>query len=119
AWTAVMEGERLHDLVAGPGPGRETSAGLGMVDPEAGALELGSPAAGGALARQILEGGLSEGERHHELADVVQEGGEVNGFAIDLRRPRARLRGARHGERVEVHLPAGDAARAGNPLEEA
>ncbi len=73
----------------------------------------------GSRRASSLERVLAERDRHHELADVVQQAGEVRDLDRGAGAPRGARRAAGDRDGVHVHLPARDAALPGRALEEA
>ena len=67
----------------------------------------------------LIRGLLAEGERHHQLAAVVQQPREVRKIGRDRQHRGGRGGNPRDGDRVHVHLPPRHAAVAGRGFEEA
>jgi hypothetical protein len=99
--------------------GGEDLAGVRVVDAEALALELGARDADRVLAGDVVELGLAEGQGHHELAEVVQEAGEVRGLGVGAGALGEGAGDRGHLARVDVQEPPRGAAGAGRELEEA
>ena len=72
-----VEDARLEERLAG-----EDLAGVGMVDPEALALQERAAGADRVLAGDRVELRFAEGERHDELAEVVEQAGEVRRLGV-------------------------------------
>ena len=109
-----LEDARLEERLAG-----EDLAGVGVVDAEALALELGARGADGVLARDGVELLLAEGQGHDELAQVVQQAAEMGGLDIGAGALGQGAGDGGHLAGVHVQQPARRTARAGRELEEA
>ena len=99
-----MEGDDQLDRLLDLRGARHERAGLGVVDAEQLAL------CGRALGARLVLGGdgverlVAEGERHDELADVVQEAGQVRDVRVGAGPVGDRLRRARHRGGVQVQV---------------
>ena len=109
-----LEHARLEERLAG-----EDLAGVGVVDAEALALELGARGADGVLAGDGVELLLAEGQGHDELAEVVQQAAEVGGLDVGAGALGQGAGDGGHLAGVHVQQPARRAAGAGRELEEA
>ena len=114
---AVVRADGFDDLVAGRRASGQECTGLSVIDAEPLTLGRRAPRAGRPGTRGLLNLALAERARHHQLADVVQEGGEMDGLAIDVGHLGTGLGTPGDRECVEVHLAAGDPSRAGHLLE--
>ncbi len=116
---AVVVGDRAGDVVGGLGQADQQRARGGVVEPEVPALERGARGAVGRLAGDVLQRLDAERRRHQQLADVVQQAGEVSRVDVgaDQVGGGGRVGGDRH--RVHVQLAAGEARAAREALEEA
>src|SRR5262249_49825227 len=104
--TPVVEGDRVEYVTSCGRAAREQGAGVRVVDPQSLQLELGSSDAGRVLQRDRVDRVLRERDRKHELADVVEQAGQVRRAAA-----RAAALGGRRGvrgdrDRMQMHLPA-------------
>ena len=108
------EDARLEERLAG-----EDLAGVGVVDAEALALELGARGADGVLARDVVELLLAEGQGHDELAEVVEQAAEVGGLDVGAGALGQGAGDGGHLAGVHVQQPARRTAGARRELEEA
>ena len=90
-----------------------------VVDAEAVALKLGALAAGRRAAGDLVELLLAESHREHELSDIVQQRGQMNGVDRRNHALRGAGRNGRRGHSVHVHLPARGRPSAGDALQKA
>jgi hypothetical protein len=116
---AVVGGDHERDRLLDLGGAGHERAGERVVDAEELALGAGADGAGRVLGGDGVEDVVAERERHHELADVVQEAAEVRdvgrrsgALGDPLRGP-----GDRRGVQVQVADRAATVAR--GALEEA
>ena len=115
----MVVGDRAHDVVGGVREADQQRAGRGVVEPEALALQRRAGRAERRLAGDLLEHLDPERRGHQQLADVVQQPGEVRRVGVRA----ARLGGGegvggdRH--RVDVQLAAREMRAAGEALQEA
>ena len=116
---AVMEGDDQLDRLLDLRGARHERAGLGVVDAEQLALGGGALGAGLVLGGDRVERLVAEGERHDELADVVQEAAEVGDVGVGAGPLGDRLRRAGHRGGVQVQVADRAAAVAGGALKEA
>ena len=78
-----------------------------------------APGADRVLAGDRVELGLAEGQGHHELAEVVQQAGQVRSLAVGAGALGQGARDGGHLTGVHVQQPARGAAGARGQLEEA
>ena len=116
---AVVEGDHGLDRVLDLRGAGDERAGGGVVDAEPLALGGGARGAGRVLGGDRVERLGAERERHHELADVVQQPAQVGDVDVGAGALGDRLRDARDGGGVQVQVADRAAAVAGRALEEA
>ena len=107
----MVIGDRARDVVGGLGEADEQRARGGVVEPEPLALELGAGGAGRRLGGDVLERLDAERGRHQQLADVVQEPGEVRGVGVGAAQVGGGRRVGGDGHGVDVELAAREVAR--------
>nr|WP_228430952.1 hypothetical protein [Baekduia soli] len=98
--------------------GGEERAGLAVVDAELLALGTDAQRARGGVDRQGVDPVGAEGGREDELAEVVQEAGQVGGAGVDAGATGHLGRAGGDLDGMDVQLAARDAAGAGGLLEE-
>jgi hypothetical protein len=116
---AVVGRDGADDALGRAGGGSQDAAGGGVVDAELQPLVQGAQGAAGMLAGDRVGLVLPEGQRHHQLAEVVQQAGQVAVARRAAGDGGDGGAGAGDGQRVQVHLPAHDRAVAGHRLQEA
>ena len=113
-WAAIAS----TTVCGAPEPCASDGAGDGVVDAERRALAQGAGGAARDVAGELVGRLLAEGQRDDELAEVVQEPGEVAvGAGVAAGRGDGGA-GPGDGQRVQVHLAAHDRAVAGHRLQE-
>ena len=114
-----MIGDRLGDGVVGLGQADQQGARRGVVEAEALALERRAGGADRLLGGDLLQRHDAERGRHQQLADVVQQAGEVGGVAVGAAQLGGRVGVGGDRDGVDVQLAAAQVRAAREALEEA